>query len=262
MITNFLERKDATGVQKHVYEDFFGPVTPEETITASEELKVSLKRVFGSELAKLDHYDAIEGVIQDECIFNAKDVKGNLKFLELFTQAISNIYQGYLGTIGNDVSAETINATSAKFCISSIGKGTYKEIKMTLNDLGEISEYINGSPITLKHYKEILRLAKSINEIETSIRNTKDRESATNLKKTSMEYYKQLTDYYQDVVLGFFKIVEDKSGVAIDEIVNITVVFDNTIKSVDGTGTANIVSFVSMHSAYNVLKRELKDSIL
>lgn len=262
MITNFLERKDATEVQKRVYKDVFEPIKPCGTIDYSEDLKVSLKRIFGSELEKLDKYDVIEGVIQNECIFNSKNVKGNLKFLELFTQAISNIYQAYLGSIGNDVSEETINNASGKFCVSSFGESNYKEISMTLNDLGEISEYVNGVPVTLKHYKEILQLARSINETRTAMQKPKDREADINLQKTYREYCQQLTDYYQDVVLGFFKIIEDKTGVSIDNVVNITAIFENSIKSVDGTGTANIVSFVSMHSAYNILKRELEDSVM
>lgn len=260
MISSFLVTKDDPKVRLAAIKDVFEDVKVSKVVSEKDTIPMTIKRVLGDKFYELDKIQVIEGIIQNECIFESKYLKDNQKNLSFFAQALSNVFQGYMGLIGNTATKEAVSAASATFCISSTSDN-YTEIEMTLYDLGEIAEYINGVPMTLKNYKEIAKLSKDIEANQKAIQNAPDQETYNGLQKRINESFSKLMDNYHDIVSTFFKIIKDKTGIDVDNIVDITLRLKKTTAAEDGT-EINVVSFVMMHSAYNILKRELEDNLI
>lgn len=261
MITNFLMSRNQPKVQRLAQEDFFKTIKTPNVVTVKETIPESIKRVLGDDFYKLDKVAIIEGIIQNETIFDMKFLKTNTKLLSYMAQSISFIFQGFLGSIGNTVTAEGIAANEARLCVASTSNN-YTEVKVTLNDFGPIAEYINGVPLTLKNYKAIEKISHDIQSNEAALRNAPDNESAIKLQKSLNENYQALTDYYVDIISGFFDIVKSHCRIDnLEDIVDISVVFNKTVTGEDGE-QINDTSFVQIHSAYNVLYRELQDSLI
>lgn len=260
MLSNFTITRDDPEIQKKARKDFFDLVSVPKVVTEDETIPESLKRVLGNDFYELKNHYIIEGVIQNECIFEMAKLKNNTKVLSFITQGISNIYQGFMGLIGTTVTKELVDSTVARIGVATTSEN-YVETKITMNDLGEISEYVNGVPMVLKNYKAIIKLGQDIESNRTALQNAPDQATQQNINKKLNEDYQQLTDYYVEVVTGFFKILSDKLGINPENIVDITTVFEKTTATEDGTKVA-ILSFVTLHSAYNILYRELQDTLV
>lgn len=261
MLTNFLMTREDPKVQRLAQKNFFKDVEVPKVIEVTETIPQSITRALGEGFEDLEKVSIIEGIIQNECIFDMKFLKNNLKVLSFFSQAISNIFQGYMGIIGNTVTKENISAAEAKFIVSSSSENVVS-MNLTLNDLGEIADFVNGVPMTLKNFKAISKLAMDLQNGESALRNAPDQESAKKIQANLNENYKTLTDYYVDIVTGFFNILQTKLGIkTIEDIVDITVVFNKTVANESGE-QISCTSFVTMHSAYNILYRELVESLI
>lgn len=261
MLTNFVMSRNNPEVQKLAQKNFFEKIEVPDVVEITETVPQSIKRALGEDFYKLENNHIVEGIIQNECIFDMKFLKTNIKVLSFISQAISNIFQGYMGVIGNTVTQEAVNTTKATFNVASVKEGVVS-IDLTLSDLGEIAEYVNGIPMTLKNYKAISKLGIDIQNGETALKNAPDQESAKKIQNNLIENYKTLNDYYVDLVTGFFNILKTKLGIEnIEDIVDVTVVFKTTIASETGE-QINGVSFVTLHSAYNILYRELEESMI
>lgn len=260
MVSNFLLTKNDPEVRKNAYKNTFGSIVVPKVVTEDETVQESLKRVLGDKLVSMKDVHVIEGIIQNECIFEPKSLKENMKVLSFITQAISNIFQGFMGVIGNTATKELVDSTAARFCVASTSNN-YVETMITLNDLGEIAEYVNGVPMVLKNYKGILKLSKDIDENRKALQNAPDQNAANNINAKLNQDYKDLSDYYYEIINGFFKMIKDKLGIESDKIVDITVVFEKSTNTEDGE-VINCCTFVQMHSAYNLIVRDLKDSMI
>ena len=161
MIQNFLMARDDIAEQKLAQKVFWEEVEIPEIVSNREKLTESLKRALGDNFWEMKDCAIIEGIIQDEGVFNQKTLSADPKLNSYVVQSVSNIFQGFLGVIGNSITEDVIKSTKAKLCIASC-KDNYCEYDITLSDLGEIAEYVNGNPIMLKHYKEINNANKVI----------------------------------------------------------------------------------------------------
>lgn len=260
MLNNVTFTRDDPEVQKKTRKDFFDSFTVPKVVTADERVPESLKRVLGNDFYELKNHYIVEGILQNECVFEMAKLKNNSKILSFITQGISNIYQGFMGLIGTTVTKELVDTTVARIGVATTSEN-YVETKITLNDLGEISEYVNGVPMVLKNYKGIIKLSQDIESNRAALQNAPDQATQQNINKKLNEDYQQLTDYYVEVVTGFFKILTDKLGINPENIVDITTVFEKTTATETGE-QVSILSFVNMHSAYNILYRELQDTLV
>lgn len=260
MLTDFVVSRNDPEVTKLARKNFFENVKVPKVVKETEKIPETLKRVLGDDFVELKDLYIIEGIIQNECIFDPKAIKNNTKNLSFITQGISNIFQGFMGVIGNTATKELVDSTEATLCISSTSDN-YTETKITLNDLGEIAEYINGVPMTLKNYKAIVKLTNDIGQTEQALQKAPDQETANSLNKKRNDYYQQLTEYYNDLVVGFLRIIKEKTGIDYDKIVDVTTVFDKSTTSDTGE-VIKVKSFVMLHSIYNILYRELEESLI
>lgn len=259
MIQNFLMSKDDIAEQKLAQKTFWESVEIPEIVDPKETLAQSLKRVLGDKFWELKDIAVIEGIIQNEGVFNLKTLEASPKCKSFIVQAISNIFQGFLGIIGNSITDEAVKSTMAKMCIADAKDG-YCEYDFNLDNLGEIAEYVNGNPITLKNYKAIMHANQVIEKNNSILQNAPDKETVERAKTEITSASKELMDYYDDIVKGFFKIIKDHTSIDSENIIDIIVKFGKEGNLEDGT-VVKIVSFVQIHSVYNLLYSELKQSM-
>lgn len=260
MIQNFLMTRDDIAEQKHAQKVFWEEVKIPEIVSDQEKLAESLKRALGDNFWEMKDCAIIEGIVQNEGVFDQKTLSADTKLNSYIVQSISNIFQGFLGTIGNSVTEDAIKSTKAKLCIAS-WKNNYCEYDITLSDLGEIAEYVNGNPIMLKHYKEINNANKIIADNDRIIKNAPDKETVERAKSEITKASKELIDYYNDIVKGFFNIIKKQTNIDSENIVDIIVKFEKEGNLEDGT-VVKIISFVQIHSVFNLLYEELKSSLI
>lgn len=260
MIQNFLMTRDDIAEQKLAQKNFWEKVEIPEIVSREEKMTESLKRALGDKFWELKDVAVIEGITQNEGIFDLKELDTNPKNKSFVVQAVSNIFQGFLGIIGNSVTDELIKSTTARLCIAS-AKDNYYESDITLSDLGEIAEYVNGNPITLKNYKAIAYANQTITENDAILRKAPDKETAARARSEIEKASKELMDYYDDISKGFFKIIKEKTNIEPENIIDIVVKFEKEGNLQDGT-VIKIISFVQIHSLYNLLYAELKQSLI
>lgn len=263
MIKDFLITRDDPEVQKLARKNYFDKVVTPKVTEESEKIGETMKKILGDDFYELKKLNGIEGIIQNECVFDMKYIKVNTLLMTYYTQSIVNLFQAFMGVIGNTVTDDGIKANPAKLCVSST-KDNYTEVEFTMNDLGEVAEYINGVPMTIKNYNAIRKLAEDIESTKQALQKAPDQESYNSLSQKYNEYQKQLSEYYLDIVTGFFNIVKKLTGVDIEDvnnkIVDISAVFDKTVTTDDGN-QISIKSFVMMHSAYEVFYKSLEEIV-
>ena len=93
------------------------------------------------------------------------------------------------------------------------------------------------------------------------IKNSPDKETAERARSEIVKASKELNDYYNDIVKGFFNIIKKQTNIDSENIIDIIVKFEKEGNLEDGT-VVKIISFAQIHSVFNLLYEELKNSFI